>query len=836
MSDRVDLRVVDGGGERPGLDLPQAIGPADWRQIGAGLAREQRAADIEWRIGDWAARADGTFATLDEAAAIVGESAGNLRKYVATARAYPPIRRRIGLAFHMHHAAAALPEAVRERLLDRALAEQWTRADMRAAAAEATDGGRLRKALRENAKLKRALRHARADARDVADHARGRLDGERRVIRDSLRRLTTVARDLAAEGALGGLHGNARRGLARDLRKLGNTLADDMDGAIEHLAAMAAIIEGGVAPQGARNQGAPHRAQNRIAVERDQQSAWECATDAQRDQARARLAAVRHAEALIAIGISSGEANRAAAAKAGVSRGAVSRWRSKVRGLPEGARVAALLDGMPTGRPPKIAGEVREILEALDSHNPAHLTAKHCHRTLIARLGHAPSQSTISHWLTARRRDCAYERSAVADPDRHRSHRKPAGGDAAAHIARLNQEWELDSTPADVICADGLRYAVVVAIDIWSRRTRGLVAPTSRAAAIAALLRRCILDWGVPETVRTDEGADYTSRHVVGAIADLEIEHDICLPFAPDAKPFVERVIKTIGHDLFANLPGFTGHNVAQAQALRARKSFAARQGEDKCEAFRVALSAEELQACLDTWCDDLYGREPHAGLGGLSPFERVTAWTGSVRRIGDARALDALLAAPADDGWRTVRKGGIRLGNVDYIAGPLGGIVGERVHVRRDPGDLDRIFVYLPAPSGPERPGEFVCVAQDPARTGADRAAIAGAMTRAYTERSRKARARARDLVRRHKPEQAMADVLAHAAEGAERVVALPRKSETHETPALRQAARAAEAADAADTRDRSGAGDPHEGAATHLPKRRTALAAAMQLYTEEF
>lgn len=82
MSDRVDLRVVDGGGERPGLDLPQAIGAADWRQTGAGLAREQRAADIEWRIGDWAARADGTLATLDEAAAIVGESAGNRSKFL----------------------------------------------------------------------------------------------------------------------------------------------------------------------------------------------------------------------------------------------------------------------------------------------------------------------------------------------------------------------------------------------------------------------------------------------------------------------------------------------------------------------------------------------------------------------------------------------------------------------------------------------------------------------------------------------------------------------------------------------------------------------------------
>ena len=45
-----------------------------------------------------------------------------------------------------------------------------------------------------------------------------------------------------------------------------------------------------------------------------------------------------------------------------------------------------------------------------------------------------------------------------------------------------------------------------------------MVVPTSRATAIAALLRRCILEWGVPEAVRTDEGENYTSRHVLGVL------------------------------------------------------------------------------------------------------------------------------------------------------------------------------------------------------------------------------------------------------------------------------------------------------------------------------
>lgn len=35
------------------------------------------------------------------------------------------------------------------------------------------------------------------------------------------------------------------------------------------------------------------------------------------------------------------------------------------------------------------------------------------------------------------------------------------------------------------------------------------------SAAISALLRRAILDWGVPEAIKTDNGSDYVSNHIV---------------------------------------------------------------------------------------------------------------------------------------------------------------------------------------------------------------------------------------------------------------------------------------------------------------------------------
>ena len=339
-------------------------------------------------------------------------------------------------------------------------------------------------------------------------------------------------------------------------------------------------------------------------------------------------------------------------------------------------------------------------------------------------------------------------------------------------------------------CADGKRCSLVGSIEIWSRRFRILAVPESRATAIAALLRRCILERGVPEAVRTDQGKDYFSRHVAGALNDLAIEHDRCPAYRPDRKPFIERALGTMARELFPKLPGFTGHNVAQAQALRERKSFAGRRGERDAEVYNADLTIEELQERIEDWCDSTYGRRAHTSLAGASPFERAASWQGELRWIHDERALDALLAPPAGDGWRTICKKGIRLDSAYYIAGPLGSLVGERVKLRRDPADAGRIHVY-------REDGSFVCVAENPAATGADQAAIAAAMTADYREHRRAARKRARDLAQRTDPDGIAKRVLDKAASSAAGVVAFPKPGQAHKTPALTQAGLAATAAD---------------------------------------
>ena len=480
-----------------------------------------------------------------------------------------------------------------------------------------------------------------------------------------------------------------------------------------------------------------------------------------------------------------------------ISTKSLERWSAKAKA----AGAAGLADRR--GRHRKGAGridrdpEMVRLIEGLLSANP-HASSKHVMRALRARYnGATPPYRTVQRWLQTWRESEIQLHAHVSDPDGHRNRLGSAMGAASAGISRVNELWELDSTPTDVVLADGRRHAVLGVIDVYSRRMLLQVARTSTAAAVLALLRRAILEWGVPETVKTDNGADYASRAVGAALAALQVDHDLCPPFRPDLKPHIERALGTMSRDLVELLPGYIGHDVAEREAIRNRVSFAKRlmdgrgaPREENPPAEAPELSPAEFQDFLDRWCSHLYAHDPHGGLNKKSPTQQAASCRAPRRRVENAEALAILLSElPSNDGWRVVQKKGISVEGRFYIAAELGAWIGRRVRLRMDDADAGRVWVF-------DQDETFVCVAQAPELTGVDRAALAAAAKAVQRQHLREGRARLRRAAASAEVEGIAQEILAQAEKDHANVVALEGRGTGYRTQALTAAAEAAAAA----------------------------------------
>ncbi len=435
---------------------------------------------------------------------------------------------------------------------------------------------------------------------------------------------------------------------------------------------------------------------------------------------------------------------------------------------------------------------LHDFIIAIIAHTP-HANAHQIRDSIETRFKAAPALRTLQKFIADWRQDNASTLAAITNPDAWKGKYQAAFGSQSANAVAPNAIWEMDSTPADLMAFDETgqprRLAIVGVIDVYTRRTMVLVSRTSRATALATLLRRAILAWGVPATVKTDQGADYTSQHFCRALAGLEIRHKKCAPFTPEGKPHIERFFGTLTRDLFERLPGYVGHSVAERTDIEARRSFAQRFGSGPV--IQVSLTTEDLQSRCDDWCGALYANRAHRGLDGDTPAARARAWPAPLRRIDNERALDLLLAeAPGNHGRRRVGKKGIRLDRGDFIAPELGPHVGETMFVRYDPDDLGRIIVF-------DADGAFVCIAECPERTGLDRRAWALAARRLQADAVRASRAGARRLIADIAPGTLMDELLAAARDGSDRVTDLPRAADKYDTEALAEAAMAALAID---------------------------------------
>ncbi len=391
---------------------------------------------------------------------------------------------------------------------------------------------------------------------------------------------------------------------------------------------------------------------------------------------------------------------------------------------------------------------IKDLVLGAIAQNPF-LTAHHIRALAVSRFGDGvPSIRSFQRHICRWREEQRLALAALSTPDAFKSRYKIAGHGAAANATRLNEVWEIDASPADVLIDDDgqRRKTLYACIDVYSRRAVVLLADVPSSAGVALLLRKALLRLGVPEIIRTDRGSDFMAKATQRLIASLGIELDCLPPASPQLKPFVERFFGTLQRDLSRTLPGFIGHKVADRALI-----------EGGLNPPKDLLRPQELQSYVDQWVERYHQRR-HSGYAMDCPPEvKAARYQGSVRTIEDDEALRLLLAPIAgSDGMRTITRRGIRLDGEHYYTSVE---VGLRVFCRHDPNDQGRLYVF--DEEGETYLGEAIC----PHLAGLDPSEVLNAVKARQREEVAKGKALIRRAVKSIGPRDVVESVLGEPA-----------------------------------------------------------------------
>ena len=391
-----------------------------------------------------------------------------------------------------------------------------------------------------------------------------------------------------------------------------------------------------------------------------------------------------------------------------------------------------------------------------------------------------PSERRLSEWMRNWKESNKALFTAVTSPDQYKNKYMAAMGSMSESVVSLNQLWEFDSTPADLMLTDG-RHSLLGVIDVYSRRALFVVMPTSASKGVAQVIRQALLTWGVPEIAKTDNGADYKSKWIRHVFESLDIEQRFCKPFHGWEKPHIERVFRTFSHDNAELLPGFIGHNVADRKDIESRKAFSDRIFE-KDQVIDVSMSSAELQQFCNEWIQNKYHTSTHSELG-CSPNAKAAQYNGSISTINNPRLLDVLLSEKA--GTRVIGKEGIKLFGGEYIHAELAAHIGETVNVFYDDTDIGNIYVY-------DLDGNFICEAQDPTTTGVSREEVAAKAKQIQKESIQEERRRLKAESKKVTSRDVAQQILDHRAaeEREQKVRHMPRPEVEHTSDGLTAAA----------------------------------------------
>jgi len=248
-----------------------------------------------------------------------------------------------------------------------------------------------------------------------------------------------------------------------------------------------------------------------------------------------------------------------------------------------------------------------------------------------------------------------------------------------------NEVWQADHTLLDIWILDEkeqpARPWLTIILDDFSRVVAGYYlsfeAPSALQTALAlrqAIWRKSDTLWqvcGIPETLYTDHGSDFTSQHIEQVCIDLKIQLVFSTVGKPRGRGKVERFFGTINQLLLSTLSGYSPAGSAPS---------------------KPSITLDVLDHAIKKFLIEQYHPTPHSSTK-IEPIER---WKNQVflpHLPESLESLDLLLIHVAKA--RQVHRDGIRFQNLRYIDVALAAYVGEPVTIRYDPRDMAEIRVF---------------------------------------------------------------------------------------------------------------------------------------------
>jgi putative transposase len=220
---------------------------------------------------------------------------------------------------------------------------------------------------------------------------------------------------------------------------------------------------------------------------------------------------------------------------------------------------------------------------------------------------------------------------------------------------------------------------LTIVIDDFSRAIAGYYVgfdpPSSLRTSLAlrqGIWRKDHPHWhicGIPEVLYTDNGSDFTSKHLEQVAVDLKMRLIFSTPGKPQGRGRVERFFRTLNEMFLCDLDGYTRRSTRKPK-----------------------LTLGQLESLFRTFLLEVYHKRASSE-GRLAPSERWEQGGFLPRMPESLEQLDLLLMQEVRS--RKVRRDGIHFQSLRYLSLTLAAYVGEDVTIRFDPRDMGEIRVF---------------------------------------------------------------------------------------------------------------------------------------------